>query len=211
MCEAELSSHDEHICSFCEQDLERTYFESVQEPTPMDQLFWGRQQVASTYAHYYFKKNAGTQKLLFQLKYGKNAQLGVALGESIGLAIQNNSKYAFDVLVPVPLHKKRQFQRGYNQSEQVALGIQNKTLIPVDTRLIKRKANNKSQTGKSRFERWDNVESIFNVDPKKLRSIQHLAIVDDVITTGSTVESLINEIRRVNKDIKISVVTLAIA
>lgn len=212
VCEQELGRSEEHICSFCSQDLERTFFESHEDPTPMDQLFWGRQKVQSTYAHYQFKKGGGIQRLLFNLKYGKNSQLGVFLGESIGKVIKDNTgKYAFDVLVPVPLHPKRLFHRGYNQSELLANGISNIASIPTDVSLIKRRENNRSQTGKSRFERWDNVESIFNVNKSVLSNYSHIAIVDDVVTTGSTLEAIISEIRSVNPDIDISIVTLAIA
>lgn len=212
VCEEELSTNERHVCSFCNQDIERTHFENYTEPTPMDQLFWGRQMIEKTYAHYYFKKQGGIQRLLFSLKYGKNPQLGVYLGEQIGQVISaNRDQFLFDVLVPVPLHPKRLFQRGYNQSELLAEGITNIAGIPLDKSIIKRRANNRTQTGKSRFERWDNVESIFQVDKLKLKKHSHIAIIDDVITTGSTIESLITEIRNVSPDIKISVVTLAIA
>lgn len=178
----------------------------------MDQLFWGRQPVETTYAHYYFKKQGGIQRLLFSLKYGKNERLGTHLGEQIGEVLtQFPSTYSFDALIPVPLHPKRQFKRGYNQSQLLAQGIHRITSIPVDETVVQRRTNNRTQTGKSRFERWENVSSIFKINKKQVLRYRHVAIVDDVITTGSTIESLITEIRTVSPDIKISVVTLAIA
>lgn len=212
VCTQELGVDDSHICSFCSHDLERTNFENYSEPSPMDQLFWGRQKLESTYAHYYFKKQGGIQRLLFNLKYGRNAQLGLYLGEKIGTVLQSNATNCpFDVLIPVPLHPKRKFKRGYNQSKLLADGINNITGIPVSDSIVKRRANNKTQTGKSRFERWDNVESIFQVNESLLKKHNHVAIIDDVITTGSTVEALISEIRSISPEIKISIVTLAIA
>lgn len=212
VCDEELTKNEVNICSFCSQDLERTHFENYSEPSPMDQLFWGRVPVEKTYAHYYFKKQGGIQKLLFSLKYGKNHLLGQELGEAIGKELNKHAhKYDFDVLIPVPLHPKRQFKRGYNQSELLAEGIANELKCAVEINAVKRRANNKTQTGKSRFERWDNVSSIFEVNPKSLTSYNHIAIVDDVITTGSTVEALINEILKIYPSVKISVVTLALA
>lgn len=178
----------------------------------MDQLFWGRVPVEKTYAHYYFKKQGGIQKLLFSLKYGKNHLLGQELGEVVGKELNKHThKYDFDVLIPVPLHPKRQFKRGYNQSELLAKGIAEELKCAIEINAVKRRANNNTQTGKSRFERWENVSTIFEVNPKSLASYDHIAIVDDVITTGSTVEALINEILKIYPHVKISVVTLALA
>ncbi|MFZ9027795.1 MAG: ComF family protein [Crocinitomicaceae bacterium] len=212
VCDEELTKNELNICSFCSQDLERTFFESYSEPTPMDQLFWGRVSVEKTYAHYYFKKQGGIQKLLFSLKYGKNQLLGEELGKAIGKELnKHTNKYDFDVLIPVPLHPKRQFKRGYNQSELLAKGIANELNCIVHNSAVLRRSNNKTQTGKSRFERWDNVSSVFTVSEKSLAAYNHIAIVDDVITTGSTIEALISEIHNIYPDIKISIVTLAIA
>lgn len=178
----------------------------------MDQLFWGRQTVKKTYAHFYFKKGGGIQRLLFSLKYGKNTRLGIYLGEEIGNSVKDILiRHNVDALIPVPLHPKRQFKRGYNQSLLLAKGINNIISIPIAKSLVKRNTNNRTQTGKSRFERWDNVSSIFEIDKRQLQKLNHIAIVDDVITTGSTVEALIAEIRSVAPDIDISVVTLALA
>jgi ComF family protein len=212
VCEEELSKLDTNICSFCSQELERTHFDKHTDPSPMDRLFWGRVKIESTYAHYYFKKQGGTQKLLFSLKYGKNEMLGLYLGEEVGKVLsQSPNKYTFDALLPVPLHPKRQFKRGYNQSYLLAKGIANYTGTKIDTSSVKRRANNKTQTGKTRFERWDNVSSIFQIHHNNLNSYNHVAIIDDVITTGSTIESLVNEIHKLYPTIKISVVTLALA
>ena len=108
VCEEELSIKDQSFCSFCSQELERTHFENLTNPSPMDQLFWGRVEVERAYAHFYFKKQGGIQKLLFSLKYGKNALLGKELGEVIGKEMNKQpEKYDFDILIPVPLHPKR--------------------------------------------------------------------------------------------------------
>jgi ComF family protein len=138
--------------------------------------------------------------------------LGQELGKVIGKELNRHAhKYDFDVLIPVPLHPKRQFKRGYNQSELLAKGIAKELKCAVELNAVKRHANNKTQTGKSRFERWDNVSSIFEVNPKPLKSYNHIAIVDDVITTGSTVETLIESIRFYYPGLRVSVITLAVA
>ncbi len=212
VCEEELTTDDQNICSFCKVYLELTHFEDYETPSPMDQLFWGRISIDNTYAHFYFKKGGGIQKILFSLKYGKNEMLGLYFGEEIGrVLLKKLSEYDFDVIIPVPLHPKRRFKRGYNQSELLARGISNKTKTIIDNNSVKRRANNKTQTIKSRFERWDNVSSIFEVNRTSLYQYNHICIVDDVITTGSTVESLVLEIKKVYPNIRISIVTLAIA
>jgi ComF family protein len=177
----------------------------------MDKLFWGRAEVTFTHAHFHFQKNATSQKVLFNLKYKQNSEIGVRFGQRIGKELLDHPKLVdVDYLIPVPLHPKKQFIRGYNQSEAIANGISTTSHLIVNTTLIKRVAHTESQTKKSRFERWDNVEKAFLVNPS-ISKAKHVVLVDDVITTGSTIEQLIQLIRTINPEIKVSVVTLAIA
>jgi len=114
------------------------------------------------------------------------------------------------VLIPVPLHFKKEFIRGYNQSEVLAKGIAEVLAVPVDIKSIIRNKHTETQTKKSRFQRWENVDSIFEVKPG-LNKYKHVVLVDDVITTGSTMEALIQAINKHHPQLEISVVTLAIA
>lgn len=211
VCERELAESESSICSFCDQNIEKTNYHLMEEHSEMDQLFWARAEVEFTYPFMHFKKDSVSQIVLFNLKYRNKGRLGVYFGKRIGKELNKTSLAgSVDVIIPVPLHPKKEFIRGYNQSEKLAQGIGDVLNVPVNIKLLKRKKHSSSQTNKSRFERWDNVKGVFDKSAS-LRSYKHVMLVDDVITTGSTIENLIHIIKDSNPDIKVSVVTLAIA
>lgn len=211
VCESELIEGKSNICSFCDQNIVKTNHHLMSEPSDMDRLFWGRVETESTYAFMVFKKETVSQTILFNLKYKNNAKLGVYFGKRIGKELmQRTSCEPFDAIIPVPLHPKKKFIRGYNQSEQLALGISESMKIPINTQILIRKKHTSSQTSKTRFERWDNVSNVFDTHAK-LVELKHVMLVDDVITTGSTIENLILLLKEAHPKIKVSVVTLAIA
>lgn len=210
-CDGELATGEHDLCFRCAPNVELTYFHLATEPTVMDQLFWGRVPTEFTHAHFHFKKNATAQKVLFNLKYKHNSAIGERFGNQIGKELLQQPKFqSVDYLIPVPLHPKKEFIRGYNQSLALAKGIADITDKKVRTDLIKRIAHTTSQTKKSRFERWDNVNNAFRVK-EEVAKANHILLVDDVITTGSTIEQLIQQIHAIRPEIKVSVVTLAIA
>lgn len=210
-CENELTGNEAHICSLCDADLTETSFHLFQEATSFDKLFWGRVKLSSTFALFSFTKGSALQRLLFQFKYHHTSTIGNVFGARIGKRISSVDRYKnIDVLLPVPLHSKKQFVRGYNQSLALAKGISSTANIPLNDTILKRQHNNATQTKKDRFERWSNVSSVFSVSPS-IRDYKHVAIVDDVVTTGSTVESLVQSIRKIHPEVKISILTLAIA
>ena len=210
-CEKELSRYEKHLCSFCENDLPLTNFHLFTEPTPTDKLFWGRVEVTKTYSHLFFEKNKTSQSILFNLKYKNKPELGVYFGKEVGKKLLLIKEFSdADVIIPVPLHHKKEFIRGYNQSEVLSAGICEVFKKPMDKTTIQRTKHSPSQTKKSRFQRWDNVNEIFKIN-KKINTYNHIVLVDDVVTTGSTLESIIQAIRKKNPDILISVVTLAVA
>ena len=164
VCEKELSIQEKHICSFCTQNISTTNFHLFEEASSMDKLFWGRVKVTNTYAYIFFEKNKTSQDILFSLKYKDNADLGVYFGEQIGVVLNSLDVYSnIDAVIPVPLHPKKQFIRGYNQSEVLAKGICSSFHKKIDTTTIKRTKHSESQTKKSRFQRWDNVNDIFKI------------------------------------------------
>lgn len=210
-CSGELSVNEHYLCSICYSALRPTRFHLYEDPTPFDKLFWGRVQVESTYAHYYFDKKSPIQSLLFTLKYDNGELLGTFYGREIGSQLKDTSFFSTEsVLIPVPLHPKKEFLRGYNQSLCLAKGISSVCDVRLDPKCVKRNENNSTQTRKNRFQRWDNVEGIFLVKDT-IASYKHIVLVDDVITTGSTLESLIQQIKSSYPDLRISVITLAIA
>lgn len=209
-CDSELSSAEKHFCVHCEMNLNRTYFETYQESSSLDKLFWGRVKIENTFALYYFNADSPIRKILHELKYQHKERLGVYLGENIGSAINENQKFKdLDALIPVPIHHKKKFIRGYNQSELIAQGLAKQINVPVLKEHVLKTRHTQSQTRKSNIERWENVSNLFkSID---LSGVNHIAIVDDVITTGSTIESLAKEMLNQNKHLKISLISLAFA
>ncbi len=210
-CESELTGNEAHICSICDADLTETSYHLFEEASPFDKLFWGRVKLSSTFALFSFTKGTVLQRLLFQFKYHYTQTIGTLFGARIGTRISSVSKYnSIEVLLPVPLHPKKEFVRGYNQSLALANGISTTTNLPVDSKTLRRKLNNATQTKKDRFDRWENVSSVFAVS-EEIKKYKHVAIVDDVVTTGSTIEALVHAIRKVHPEVEISVLTMAIA
>ena len=211
VCDKELSIQEKHLCSFCTQNISHTNFHLLEEASSMDKLFWGRVKVENTYAHIFFEKNKTSQDILFSLKYKNNSDIGVYFGKQIGKTLTSQKSYStIDAVIPVPLHPKKQFIRGYNQSEALAKGICSSFLKKLDLSTVKRTRHSESQTKKSRFQRWDNVNDIFKIK-HTIEDYKHILLVDDVITTGSTLESIIVALRKRNPELQISVATLAIA
>jgi competence protein ComFC len=210
-CSQELSRFEKHICAFCWDKLQRTYFESYEGASDMDQLFWGRMELTETFALYYFEKEKPIQEILHALKYQFKAPLGRHFGETMGKAILNSQKYKrIEALIPVPIHAQKRFVRGYNQSELLAEGMAKILELPVLLEAVEKKANNMSQTGKNRFLRWDNASEQFCLGKTPV-SYRHIAIVDDVITTGSTLEAMAQLLRTKYPNLQISLLSFAIA
>jgi competence protein ComFC len=209
VCDCEWSL-DNQICSFCSEEFVYTHFELYKEPTDLDKLFWGRITLEGTFALLYFLKGTSTQKLLHALKYQNKPEMGLFLGKEIAKRVRVSSFLSgVDVIIPVPLHPKKEFQRGYNQSEQLAKGISEITAIPIDKQFIKKLSHSGSQTKRGRFQRWDNVSGNFGVLPKSF-DYSHILLVDDVITTGATIEALVTQIRKSKPALRISIVSLAV-
>jgi len=210
-CETELSVRENYLCYPCWESIHLTYFEGFKEPSSLDKLFWGRVNLEATYALFYFQKGKASQKLLHALKYQFKGNLGVYLGSLAAKKLVDHPIFKeVQALIPVPLHPKKAFVRGYNQSEKIAQGIADVWKIPVIQQEVLKMKHTESQTRKDQFQRWDNVSSIFRVKGD-LTKYQHIAIVDDVITTGSTLESMAKELKAANPLLQISIISLALA
>lgn len=210
-CETELSVRENYLCYSCWESIHLTYFEGFKEPSSLDKLFWGRVELNATYALFYFEREKSSQKLLHALKYQFKGNLGVYLGKITASKLVNHTVFKeVQALIPVPLHPKKAFIRGYNQSEKIAQGIASIWKIPVIQQEVLKTKHTESQTKKDQFQRWDNVTSIFKVKGN-LSNYQHIAIVDDVITTGATLESMAQELKEANPTLQISIISLALA
>ena len=207
-CGDKLVISEKYICLKCLYDLPRTNFHK-EDNNPVELLFWGRAKIEKATSWFYFRKGSRYQSLMHFLKYKGLKELGEVLGESFASEV-NKSNYfkEIDVIVPVPLHKKKKKKRGYNQSEWIAKGMAKILNVPVSSENLVRMKYTNTQTRKSRFERWENVEDIFQVlEPGSLEG-QHILLVDDVVTTGSTLEACAFSLLK-HKNIKVSIATLA--
>ncbi len=209
-CSNALLAGEQHICINCLITLPKTHFH-VDDDNPVARSFWGRAPVKSAAAYYYFKKGTGVQNLLHNLKYKGQKDMGVSLGLAYGAELKQSANFnSVAVIIPVPLHKKKLRQRGYNQSEYFAKGLAQGMGAVLDTASLIKSVHTQSQTKKSRIERVKNVEDVFTVTNTKQLAGKHVLLVDDVITTGATIEACALKLAEVD-NITISVVSIAYA
>jgi len=207
-CGNSLWKNEDIICHLCDYHLPRTYFH-LDNDNPLCKTFWGRVVVENATAFLYFNKGGKVQHLIHQLKYKGRGDVGVYLGIRFGRQLSSVPLYqSIQTIVPVPLHKIKRKQRGYNQSERFATGLAESMNLPVNSHALLRIKTTETQTKKSRFNRYRNVREVFTIrDPASLQG-KHLLLVDDVITTGATVESCVQALSAV-PDCKISVACIA--
>ncbi|HNR48381.1 MAG TPA: ComF family protein [Bacteroidia bacterium] len=198
------------ICQRCLNSLPKTNYHQRHD-NPVAKNFWGKANLHAATSVYYFDKGESLQHLLHQLKYRGNSKIGVVLGQQAAIELQLSDEFrCADVIVPVPLHPKKLLMRGYNQSEVIAKGISDIWGTPVQPALLIRTKHTETQTHKSRFERFENVKDVFHLDNEEAYAGKHILIVDDVITTGSTILSCADTFATV-PHCKISVVSVAVA
>ena len=209
-CGNSLWKDENVICRFCEYHLPKTNFHSDPD-NPVSRLFWGRADIECATAFFYFNKGNNVQRMVHQLKYKGRKDIGIWLGAQYGMLLREAASFnTIEAIIPVPLHKKKYMQRGFNQSEQFAIGLAGSMNIPVDTRLLIRIKDTETQTRKSRFSRYQNVREIFTTrNPDSWRGM-HLMLVDDVITTGATLESCVLALSEI-PGVRISIACIATA
>jgi ComF family protein len=207
-CNKELVAQERYLCWICWDGLERTYFELQKEATILDKLFWNRVEIKHTCALYVYGKGKISQSLIRALKYDFKAPLGIFLGEHMAQQLLQHPISKVDALLPVPIHPKKKFARGYNQSELLARGLSKEWGIPVMKSLVRKRKHTNSQTTNDRFGRWDNVQNMFDAVLKNT-NYGHILIVDDVITTGATLESLARAIKATDPKVQISLLSFA--
>jgi len=189
ICGKRLPAPGEVLCLRCEQLIPLTAYTHKQK-NPVAMSFWGRVPVELCTALFRFEKGSAYQSLLHQLKYKGNRKTGRYLGRLLGFELKHSSFSACDLIVPVPLHKKRLLQRGYNQCELIARGVSEMMGIPVETGLLIRKEHRESQTGMGRYDRYQNVSGSFRIASKAPDiSRKKVLLLDDVVTTGATLEA----------------------
>ncbi len=208
-CSEPLVKHEEVICLRCLANLPRTHFQHDRENI-VAQMFWGRVKVEHAAAYLYFQKGGNVQKLLHKLKYKGEKCIGEALGRLMALEMADSLFKNIDLIIPVPLHKSRLRKRGYNQSECIATGIGAGLNVQIMLGLLERVVANPTQTKKHRYDRWTNVEGIFSVKHPEQLSGKHVLLVDDIITTGATLEACTSELLKAG-GCSVSIVAVAVA
>ena len=209
-CGNHLLRNEYLICTECYVIIPRTDFHNIQD-NPVAQLFWGRCMIQKAAAFSYYNKGSRIRKLIHNLKYKGINEIGYELGRIYGLSLKKSGfTDEMDLIIPVPLHPSKKRIRGFNQSESISKGISDVTGLPVETDSFVRRLASATQTKRSRYDRWTNVEGIFQVVSQEPFAGKHILLVDDVITTGSTVESCTNELLKI-ENVKVSVVALAYA
>jgi len=212
-CNTLLSDNEKGICTVCRHELPITNYH-LETENPVAKVFYGRVKLEAATALLLFQKKGMVQHLLHNLKYKGHEEIGVILGKWLGHELKKSNQFGdIDVIIPVPLHKSKLRKRGYNQVAKFAQELANSlNAVYIDNVLVKT-AITKTQVFKKRFARWDASKAIFNIQNPKLIEGKHILLVDDIITTGSTIESCYNALlnHSYNEGIKISVATMAIA
>ncbi|HAP01398.1 MAG TPA: hypothetical protein DCQ93_05670 [Bacteroidetes bacterium] len=209
-CERSLVSHEQILCTTCKFKLPRTGFHNWDDNFMMKH-FWGRVDLKAAYSFLYFSKETKVQRLLHLLKYKGRPEIGNYIGDLYGSELKNDGAVDhIDFIIPVPLHPTKEEARGYNQALKFAEGISEATGIPVRHDFLVRGTISETQAKKSRFERWRNVkDKFFSKNENKWRG-KNILLVDDVMTTGSTLEACCRGL--LDKcEVNITVATIAVA
>jgi len=206
-CGRALSTGEKHMCSICLYRMPKTNYH-LQNDNPVIRRFWGKTNVVSASSYVFFDKGERIQKMLHSLKYQNNTELGVFLGELYGRELKESPLFSdCDAIIPVPLHQKKMRLRGYNQSDFITDGLSKAMRIPVHKKFLIRTVATSTQTRKARYARFENVENVFKLSGEKANA-KHFLLVDDIITTGSTLEACVMCLNQI-EGVKVSVATIA--
>ena len=211
VCGGRLTVTEETLCSKCYLHLPRTDFGSDLYENVMAKLFWGQIQIEKATALFYYEPHAETANILYELKYKNHPEIGEVMGRMMARELQKNGLFDdIDAIVPVPLARKREHERGYNQSLMLAKGVSEVTGLPIYNKVVRRTKFVGSQTHRGRWERNENVADVFELMDGESICGKHLLLIDDVVTTGATIIACAQEMQKAS-DVKISVLALGFA
>lgn len=208
-CGTDVLSRDTELCWHCLGSLPATHFTSL-PANPLEEIFWGRLPVQAATALYFYTQDSLLQKAMHAFKYHRNQALGIQLGRLLGKELMQSERFQADLLIPVPLHPRKQKQRGFNQSALICQGISQVMKIPYQEGVLVRTKASETQTNKNRISRWKNTEGKFALSNASALEGKHCLLVDDVITTGATLESCGQALLKA-PDVKISIASLGTA
>jgi ComF family protein len=209
-CASDLLEENNLLCIKCINTLPHTNY-AQHANNQVEKIFWGRVPLAAAHSQFYFAKASMMQELMHQLKYKNNQSIGIYLGEMMGNSLLNSNRFKdVDALIPLPMFTDKQHKRGYNQAAIICKGMSAVMNIPVINNNVCRQYATETQTRKSRIERWENVAGSFVIKNDHSLAGKHLLLVDDVLTTGATLEAAGNTILTI-PDVTLSIATLAFA
>jgi ComF family protein len=208
-CGNDILSEESELCMRCIDALPETNFESISN-NPVEKLFWGRVPITGATAQFYFSKESLIQHLVHQFKYKRNKDLGLQLGRIMGEQLNKSSRFKADALIPLPLFPAKEKRRGYNQAAVLCEGIAESMQIPVLDKVIIRPQHTETQTKKGRIERWKNMEGKFILSDINTIRNKQLLLIDDVVTTGATLEACGNELLKA-ENVQLSMACLCVA
>jgi ComF family protein len=206
-CQENLRENERFVCARCRYELPLTNFGDT-FGNSVEKLFWGRTHLSHASSMYHFLKGGRAQHLIHAVKYKSRRDLGHELGLWMGHTYNKTVFSKVDALIPVPLHPQKERERGYNQSSVLAGGISEVWKIPVLENILQRTNYTQTQTHKGRYDRWENVGGLFVVNPKINITGKHVLLIDDVITTGATLEACSNALLKIS-EVKVSILTFA--
>jgi ComF family protein len=206
-CGTDNLQPDHLLCLRCLSSLPSTNFH-MHPNNLIEKIFWGRIPIVSATSQYYFTKESMIQHLMHQFKYKGNKDVGIYLGKLMAWSMLESNRFSFiDALIPLPLHKSKEHKRGYNQATLLCEGISSIMNKPVLKNAIIRSEKTETQTKKSRIQRWQNMKGKFELAQPSSIEGKHVLLVDDVVTTGATLEACGLEIIKA-ENVQLSMATL---
>lgn len=188
-CGTNVLSDNHSLCLKCLSSLPQTNFH-LHPNNPIEKMFWGRLPLTVATSQYFFTKESMMQRLMHQFKYRRNKELGKYLGRLMGQAMAASNRFIdVDVIVPLPLFALKERKRGFNQATILCEGITEIFSRPLLKNAVRRVVHTESQTKKNRVERWLNMEGRFELQDTTALADKHILLVDDVVTTGATLEA----------------------
>lgn len=210
ICGKSLFKNESVICTACLSHLPETNFHKQKE-NPVSRVFWGRVPLETGTALYFYKKGGSVQNLIHEMKYRGHKEVGTFLGRMYGAQLAEVDHYqSLETIIPIPLHKKKLKKRGFNQAALFGQGLAEALNIKMDTQSVVRRVATSTQTKKTRYKRWENVSEIFYIDNPSALEGKQILLVDDVITTGATMEACLQTLIKV-PGVKLSVASIAFA
>lgn len=195
-CGTSLVQQEKLLCISCIYQFPYTDFH-LDRDNKLAKQFWGRVNISSASAFLFFTQKSKVQKLMHQLKYNNRPEIGIELGRLYGNILKAESRYSnIEAIIPVPLHPKKQKKRGYNQSEQFAIGLSQSLGKPINNQVIKRVKFAESQTSMNRSMRHENMKTVFKANKNNI-PLNNVLLVDDTITTGATLEACAIELQNI--------------